>query len=204
MRLLVRTGSAVALAAALGACSLSGLLGGGGKPPATLVTLTPEAAEPAQIARSSAAGQAVTIVVPAVARDLSTVRVPVQLTPTDVQYVANLQLSDTPAKLFADLVAETVRRTTNRVVLDPIQTSLDPGLLVSGQLQRFGYDASTGQVIVTYDGSLSTAGGARVETRRFTAMAPADGTSATVGPALNRAANQVALDVARWIGSSGS
>lgn len=204
MRLLVRTGSAVALAAALGACSLSGLLGGGGKPPATLVTLTPEAAEPAQIARSSAAGQAVTIVVPAVARDLSTVRVPVQLTPTDVQYVANLQLSDTPAKLFAGLVAETVRRTTNRVVLDPIQTSLDPGLLVSGQLQRFGYDASTGQVIVTYDGSLSTAGGARVETRRFTATAPADGTSATVGPALNRAANQVALDVARWIGSSGS
>ena len=104
------------------------------------------------------------------------------------------------AKLFAALVAETVRRTTNRVVLDPIQTSLDPGLLVTGQLQRFGYDASTGQVIVTYDGSLSTAGGSRVETRRFTATAPADGTSTTVGPALNRAANQVAQQVAQWIG----
>jgi len=98
-------------------------------------------------------------------------------------------------------VAETVRRTTDRVVLDPIQTSLDPGLLVSGQLQRFGYDASTGQVVVTYDGSLSTSGGARVETRRFTATAPSDGTAASVGPALNRAANQVALDVAKWIGS---
>jgi cholesterol transport system auxiliary component len=112
-------------------------------------------------------------------------------------------LVDTPANLFASLLAETVRRTTNRVVLDPGQTTLDPGLLVSGALQRFGYDAATGQVVVTYDGSLSTAGGSRVETRRFTATAPADGTAASVGPALNRAANQVALDVARWIGSSG-
>jgi cholesterol transport system auxiliary component len=102
--------------------------------------------------------------------------------------------------LFGNLIAETVRRTTNRVVLDPGQTSLDPGLLVSGQLQRFGYDASTGQVVVTYDASLSTAGGNQVQTRRFTATAPADGTGPSVGPALNRAANQVALDVAKWIG----
>jgi cholesterol transport system auxiliary component len=85
-------------------------------------------------------------------------------------------------------------------VLDSGQTNLDPGVTLTGQLQRFGYDASTGQVVVTYDGSLSAAGGSRVETRRFTATAPADGTAATVGPALNRAANQVALDVAKWIG----
>ena len=202
MRLWLRT-SAMVLAASLAGCSLSGLLGGGGKPPTTLVTLTPEAAEPAQIARTAAAGQAVTIATPAVEHQLGTVRVPVQATPTDVQYVANLTLVDTPANLFANLLAETVRRTTNRVVLDPAQTSLDPGLLVSGALQRFGYDAATGHVVVTYDGALSTACGNRVETRRFTASAPADGTAATVGPALNRAANQVASDVAKWIGSPG-
>jgi cholesterol transport system auxiliary component len=196
MRLLTKT---AVMALALGLSGCSGLLGGG-KPPANLVTLTPEAAEPAQIARSAAAGQAVTIATPTVGRELSTVRVPVQATPTDVQYVANLQLVDAPARLFASLVAETVRRTTNRVVLDPAQTSLDPGLQVTGELRRFGYDASTGQVVVTYDGSQSTAGGSRVETRRFTATAPADGTAASVGPALNRAANQVALDVAKWIG----
>jgi cholesterol transport system auxiliary component len=201
MRLPVKTGIAIALAAALSGCSLGSVLGGGGKPPTTLVTLTPEAAEPAQLVRASAAGKAVTIATPAFPHELSTVRVPVQVTPTDIQYIEKLQLVDTPARLFAHLVAETVRRTTDRVVLDPIQTSLDPGLLVSGQLQRFGYDASTGQVVVTYDGSLSTAGGARVETRRFTATAPSDGTAASVGPALNRAANQVALDVAKWIGS---
>jgi len=115
-----------------------------------------------------------------------------------------LQLVDTPAKLFQGLLEETVRRTTNRVVLGPSQTTLDPGLTVAGELQRFGYDASTGQVVVTYDGSLSAAGGARVETRRFTATVPADGTAASVGPALNQAANQVAQDVAKWIGSSGA
>ena len=200
MRLLTNIASAVALAAALGGCSLGGMLGGGGKPPTTLVTLTSETAEPAQIARTAAAGQAVTIATPTTARQLNTVRVPVQVTPTDVQYVSNLQLADTPAKLFGGLIAETVRRTTNRVVLDPGQTSLDPGLLVSGELQRFGYDAATGQVVVTYDAALSTAGGNQVQTRRFTATAPADGSGPSVGPALNRAANQVALDVAKWIG----
>ena len=95
-----------------------------------------------------------------------------------------------------------VRRTTDRVVLDPHQATLDPGLLVSGTLQRFGYDAASGQVVVQYDGALSTAGGTRVETRRFTASVPADGTAASVGPALNEAANQVAADVAKWISGS--
>jgi cholesterol transport system auxiliary component len=203
MRLALGTTAAIALAVALGGCSLGGMLGGG-KPPANLVTLTPEAAEPAQIARTAAAGQTVTIATPTVPRELGTVRVPVQVSPTDVQYVANLQLVDTPSRLFGSLLSETVRRTTNRVVLDSEQTRLDPGLTVTGALDRFGYDAAAGQVVVTYDGSLAVAGGNRVETRRFTASAPADGTAATVGPALNRAANQVAIDVAKWIGSSGA
>ena len=40
----------------------------------------------------------------------------------------------------------------------------------------------------------------QVETRRFEAREPADGTASTVGPALNTAANRVAGDVAQWIG----
>lgn len=199
MRRLLSNLVPVALAAALAGCSIGGMLGGG-KPPTTLVALTPEAPEPTQIVRTAAAGQAVTVATPTVGRELSTVRVPVQATPTNVQYVANLQLVDTPARLFQGLLSETVRRTTNRVVLDPNQTTLDPGLTVAGELQRFGYDAATGQVVVQYDGSLAVAGGNRIETRRFTASVPADGTSASVGPALNRAANQVVLQVAQWIG----
>lgn len=199
MNKMLRSLAPVALALTVAGCSLSGLLGGG-KAPATLLTLTPEAADPGQISRTANAGQAVTIAVPAVAKEIRTNRVPVQVSPTDVQYVKNLQWVDTPDRLFADLVAETVRRTTSRVVLGPKQSALDPGLLVNGELQRFGYDAQTGQVVVQYDASLSTEGGTRVEARRFTATAPADGTAASVGPALNSAANQVANEVARWIG----
>ena len=148
----------------------------------------------------AAAGHAITIETPIVSNELNTVRVPVQLTPSDVQYVTNLQWVDSPDRLFQHLLQETVRRTTNRVVLDPAQTGLDPGMILQGELERFGYDASTGQVMVVYNASLSSAGGTQVQTRRFVATAPADGTGASVGPALNRAANEVAMEVAKWIG----
>ena len=199
MKLLLRAIAPVALAIAVGGCSLGGLLGGG-KAPTTLLTLTPEAPEPGQMQRTANAGQTVTIAAPIVAKELRTTRVPVQVTPTDVQYVTDAQWVDTPDRLFQDLIAETVRRTTNRVVLSGRQSTLDPGLTVSGELQQFGWDAQTGQVTVQYDGALSTEGGTRVETRRFTASVPSDGTAVSVGPALNRAANQVAMEVARWIG----
>lgn len=201
MKPMMRILAVSALAVTASACA--GLLGGGGKTPATLQTLTAEAPDPGPVTRSGAAGQSVTVDVPVVAKELRAVRVPVQVTPTDVQYVANFQWIDTPDKLFQQLVAETIRRTTNRVVLDSRLRTLDPGLLLSGQLQKFGYDAASGQVVVEYDGALSTAGGNRVEARRFVATAPADGTAASVGPALNRAANQVATEVAGWVGNSG-
>jgi cholesterol transport system auxiliary component len=190
----------IALAAALSACSLGGLLGGGGKPPTTLQTLTTQAPDPGPIARTAVVGKAVTIAVPVIPKELNTVRVPVQISPTDVQYVTNLQWVDTPDRLFQSLVAETVRRTTGRVVLDPEQTGLDPGLVLHGRLNTFGYNAQTGQVTVVFDGSLESPGGNQVETRRFTANVPADGTGPSVGPALNEAANQVAQQIAQWIG----
>jgi len=197
---LLRNFVPVIIAAALAGCSVSGLLGGGGKPPVMLQTLTPEAADPGNIVRSAAAGQAVTIQTPVIGNELRTVRVPVQLTPTDVQYVTNLQWVDTPDKLFQNLVEETVRRTTNRVVLDPNQTGVDPGVVVQGELERFGYDSATGEAVVAFNGTMTSPDGAQVQTRRFVASVPADGTGPSVGPALNRAANQVAQQVAQWIG----
>lgn len=201
MRLAVRVLAPVALALAVGGCSIGSLLGGGGKAPATLLTLTTEAPSTGEFTRAAAAGQAVTVNAPVISKELRTVRIPVQVTPTDVQYVTDAQWVDTPDRLFANLLAETIRRTTNRVVLDPALTGLDPGLIVSGELQSFGFDAATGQAVVRFDGALSTAGGTRVETRRFEASAPTDGTALTIGPALNRAANEVSLEVANWIGS---
>jgi len=98
------------------------------------------------------------------------------------------------------VLAETVRRTTGRVVLDPKQANLDPGISVSGQLHKMGYDAAEQAVIVRYDAAMSTAGGTRVETRRFEAKVPTSDDAPNVGAALNQAANQVALEAATWIG----
>ena len=197
MRMMLRVTAALFIAVPLAGCAL---LGGGPKPPPWLLTLAPTAPAPASVVRSANAGEAVTIDVPIIPKELRSVRVPAQSGETAIAYIKGLQWVDTPDRLFQDLLAETVLRTTNRVVVDPKQSRLDPGLVVSGQLLRFGYEAGEGNVLVRYDAALSAAGGTRVETRRFEGRAPADGTAATVGPALNQAANQVALDVARWIG----
>ena len=197
MTMMLRVTTALAGAMALTGCAL---LGGGPKPPPWLLTLAPSAPAPASVVRSANAGEAVTIEVPVVPKELRSVRVPASSGETAIAYIKGLQWVDTPDRLFQDLLAETVLRTTNRVVIDPKQSTLDPGLVVTGQLSRFGYEAGAGTVLVRYDAALSAAGGTRVETRRFEGRAPADGTAATVGPALNQAANQVALDVAKWIG----
>ena len=197
MKTMLRVSATAAVALSLSACAL---LGGGPKPPPTLLTLTPSAAAPESLARSANAGETVTIELPVIPKELRSVRVPAQVGPTAVAYIKGLQWIDTPDRLFQDLLSETVLRTTSRVVIDPKQAALDPGLVVSGQLARFGYEAGEGAVLVRYDAAMSAAGGTRVETRRFEARVPADGTAGTVGPALNDAANQVATQVAQWIG----
>ncbi len=197
MKKMLRVSAVAAVALSLSACAL---LGGGPKPPPTLLTLTPSAAAPESLVRSANAGETVTIELPVIPKELRSVRVPAQVGPTAVAYIKDLQWVDTPDRLFQDLLSETLLRTTSRVVIDPKQAALDPGLVVSGQLSRFGYEAGEGGVLVRYDAAMSAAGGTRVETRRFEARAPADGTAASVGPALNQAANEVALQVAQWIG----
>ena len=196
---LLRIAGSMALAASLAGCSLGGLLGGG-KAPAILYDLTPSSPAPGAVTRQSAAGNAVTVRVPIVAKELRTTRVPVQVTAVQVAYVENLNWVDTPDRLFQGLVSETIRRTTNRVVLDPQQAGLDPGVTVSGQLQQFGFDAQRGVAVVRYDATLATNGGASVQTRTFIAELPAAGTAETVAPALNAAANQVAIQIAQWVG----
>lgn len=182
----------------LGALSLASCFGGKKVPP-TLLTLTSSAPAPASVNRAASPGEAITIDVPVVPKEIATTRVPALVGPTAIAYVKDLQWVESPDRLFQDLLQETVVRMTSRVVLDPRQSALDPGLHLTGTLSRFGYDAQQGSVIVRYDGALSTSGGTRVETRRFEAKVPADGTAPTVGPALNAAANQVAAEVAQWV-----
>ena len=193
---LLRLAGSLAVASSLAGCSLLG----GGKAPAVLYDLTPAAAPTAAGARQASAASAVTVRVPLVAKELRSIRVPVQVSPTQVEYVKDMQWVDTPDRLFQGLVAETIRRTTNRVVLDPQQSGLDPGISLSGELQQFGFDAQRDLVVARYIATIATNGGASVQSRTFVAEVPADGTAVTVAPALNAAANSIATQVAQWVG----
>ena len=179
---------------------LAGCISFGAKPPRQLLRLTPAQTTPADNGEAVAAGRAVTVGYPLAPAELATVRVPVRSGQTTLAYVKDASWGDTPAHLFRDLLAETIRARTDRPVLDPRDYHLAPGLRLTGRIQQFGLDADSSQVIMTYDATLQYPDG-RIQTRRFTANALAGAaTFAGVAPALNTAANAVAAQVADWVG----
>ena len=200
MSRMLRVVAPIALALSLTGC-MGGLLGGGEAPP-WLLTLTPQAPTSENLVRTAGPGEAVTIAIPVIPKEIRTTRVPVHSGLIAIAYVEKLTWVDTPDRLFQDLLSETVTRMTTRVVLDPNQSALDPGLTITGNLTRFGYDEQEGAVVVRYDAAMARAGGSAVTTRRFEAREPADGTAATVAPAINAAANRVAMEAAQWVAGS--
>jgi cholesterol transport system auxiliary component len=184
---------AVSAALALGGCSL------GGKAPDLLLNLTPEAVLAPSAGSTSSAENAVTVVRPTVPQALDTTRVPV-MEGQSVTYLDDAFWVDTPDNLFRRLLSETIAARTGRVVLDPLQFSFNPGSRLTGQLQHFGVDALRREAVVTYDAALAH-GAEAVMTRRFEARVPVTALDRNgVVPALNRAANQVAAEVAAWVG----
>lgn len=186
---------------ALGAAiALSGCFSFGSDPPPTLMRLSAEQAPPAAATRTAAAGEAITVVVPTVPRELDTLRVPVHESDIAVAYLKNAQWVGPPADQFARIVGEAISATTGRVVLDPRQFTLDPGTRLTGVLQRFGLDATRMEAVAVYDAAMARRDGA-VVSRRFEARVPvAAADAASVSPALNQAANRIAAEVATWVG----
>ena len=189
------------LAIFLAALPLAGCVSFAAKPPAALLDLTAaEQLQPGQ-AQDAANAKTVTISVPAVPQALSTARVPVQATPTSVAYVKDALWVEAPQRLFARLLSDTVAARTGRVVLGPAQSFGDTGARIGGELRNFGVDAASSSAIVTFDAALVREAGGKVEKRRFEARVPVAKVDATsVGQALNRGANQVAAEVADWVG----
>jgi cholesterol transport system auxiliary component len=98
-------------------------------------------------------------------------------------------------------MADTITARTGRVVLNSAQSRLDPGSRLAGELRNFGVDATTQEVVVTFDGALIRNGSDTVEKQRFEARVPVSAIEAgAVGVAINQAANQVAMQVADWVG----
>ena len=79
--LLIVTAAALSLAACFG----------GKKVPPTLLTLTSSAPAPANIVRAAAPGEALTINVPVIPKEIDTTRVPALVGPSAVAYITNLQ-----------------------------------------------------------------------------------------------------------------
>jgi len=146
---------------------------------------------------------AVTVQVPTVPGALQTLRIPVSVSDTSVQYVKAGQWSEQPNRLFQRLLSDTLVHGGISVV-DPRASGVSAKRILSGQLVAFGVDsrAVSPVVRVRFDATLSTPAGLRQ--RRFEREAPlAAVESAQVAVALNLAANQVAADVAAWVGRSG-
>jgi cholesterol transport system auxiliary component len=181
---------------------LSACIRFGAEPPPSLLTLTPAQAVPVGNAQNSGAAKSILIAVPSVPQELAVTRVPVRATDTSLAYVKNAQWVEQPGRLFARLLSDTVTTRTGRVVLTLRQASVDPSAQLSGELRTFGMDATTNEAVVTFDAALIRVERANaVEKRRFEARVPVTAISAeTVAPAINQAANQVAVEVADWVG----
>lgn len=171
----------------------------GAKLPDTLLNLTAQKTAAAGAWARGNYAEAVVVLEPQVDQRLNVTRVPVQVDEANVAYVRNAVWVERPARLFQHLLAETIRANGGgRLVMES-----DPGasgLRISGRLIDMGYDARTKSVVVRYDAVLERAGGA-VETTRFEAIVPnVKANPDQVGVALNKAANDVAAQVAAWIG----
>lgn len=198
-RSLLRICAVMALPLVLSACvSLGG--GGGGKAPASLLTLTPAQSAPAGSMASATADQAIMVMEPETDAHLAVLRIPVQVDDANIAYLQGAVWAERPARLFRALLAETLRVKTGRLVVEDSQSAVPAtGTRLSGNLIAMGYDARTGSVVVRYD-AIRTGPKGEVQTRRFESVVPGVAPlPASVGPALNKAANDVAAQVAEWM-----
>lgn len=181
--------------------SLGGCISFGATPPDTLLTLTSTAQIPAGQQQNSAAGRTLVVTVPVTPASLAAPRVPVQVSPTSIAYVKDAQWSEPPARLFARLVSDTVTARTGRVVVSQVQAVGEANDQLDGELRAFGIDEATRQAVVTFDAALIRDGQEGTQKRRFEVRVPVPAIdAASVGPALNQAANEVAAQIADWVG----
>ena len=185
--------------AALLAFAVTGCFGGAKAPP-QLLTLTSEQKVEPGTQRSAASGESIVVLTPSVPRAVSANRIPVYVNATTVQYLVNSVWVEEPKELFRRVLSETIGARTGRVVIDPNNFAQAQGVTLSGQLMQFGFDPTRMEAVAAYDAALSR-GPTALQTRRFEVRVPVTTQDVTtIAPALNQAANQLAQQVADWIG----
>lgn len=187
--------------AALGALALTGCISlGGGDPPEQLLTLTASAMAPAGAVQSGTMSNALAVTEPSVPQQLNVPRVPVRVNGTSLAYLKDAVWVERPARLFQNVVSETIRARGTRLVVGGGELDYAAQTQLGGELAAMDYDATAQAVVVRYDAVLRMPGG-EIRTRRFenrvTGVLP---DALSVAPALNQAANAIAAEVADWVG----
>lgn len=182
------------------ALALSGCISLGGEPPESLLTLSPAARAPAGPGIAGDASRPVIAVMPFdTPAKLDVLRVPVAVSDTELAYLQEAFWVEKPARLFRQLVGETIRAKGAAMVIDGNDIASMPTVTLQGTLIDMGFDAATSEAVVRFDAVRTGTDGA-VATRRFEAResgVTADARS--VGAGLNVAANKVAAEVAEWV-----
>ena len=188
---------AVPLVAAL---LLGGCVSLGGKAPKQLIGLTPERTAPAGDFAATPLRDALVVLDPEAERRLDVQRVPVQVNDSTIAYLKDATWVERPARQFRRLLAETIRAKGKRLVVEAGDTAEGGKTALGGRLLDMGYDARSQTVVVRFDAMRWDARG-EVVSRRFEASVPGVSPKVeAVGPALNKAANDVAGQVADWVG----
>ena len=189
----------LALAGVL-AVALSGCVKLGKEPPPSLLTLTASASAPAGLSASGTAAQAISVLEPEAPQRLDVNRVPVQVDASTIAYLKDAVWVEKSARLFAALLAETIRAKQTRLVIDASEARFAAATKLSDQLLEMGYDARTGSAVMRFDAVLQQPDG-QILTRRFeTSVGGVTADVGSVGWALNEAANKLAVEIADWVG----
>ncbi|WCT75362.1 ABC-type transport auxiliary lipoprotein family protein [Sphingomonas naphthae] len=189
------------VAALAAMATLSGCISFGAKPPPTLMTIKAESQAPAGQTRSASDKNAVSVLIPTTPQALATQRVPVQAGENAIAYLKDALWVEAPARLFRTLLAETIEVKTGRYVPEFRGSTISPDTRLGGRLDQFGLEAGSRTAVVRYTATLIRAGRMEVQERRFEARVPvASETADAVAAGLSTGANQVANEVADWVG----
>ena len=182
------------------ALALSGCISLGGEPPESLLTLSPAARAPAGPGIATDASRPVIAVLPFdTPAKLDVLRVPVAVSDTELAYLQEAFWVEKPARLFRQLIGETIRAKGQAMVIDGNDVATSATVTLQGTLIDMGFDAATSEAVVRFDAVRIGKDGA-VITRRFEARTSGVTPDArSVGAGLNAAANRVAAEVAEWV-----
>ena len=175
----------------------------GAKPPERLLGISSDARVAPGTSQSASAQSALFVELPDVPKTIATQRVAVRARAKAYAYVPEALWADTPARQFQTLLRETITARTGRLVLDPGQYLAQSNQILHGDLMEFGIDAASNRAIVTFDASLLAPDGQTVRRQRFSASRPVSAIDAehVAGP-ISAAANEVAAQIADWLGKS--